>query len=256
MQTITVPPPKRAGFKESGSRPAYNPVKEFGRHHLGPPPMEQPASVKLECAAGSIKVNPTTSLFRLVKTESIVLELDFPKEGNVGQWNAVPGASSDATWSVSVLVGQLDSAVYPTPQPLSIITGPVIKGAIKYALNRYEAQLGWEDGTTPYVQTKEKTGLIKAVCLTDPDIGIANAVARYAFRIPQAYGLVSEIAMQLTLNYVLHPDNASEFWVNATEFRPGATRVARHLTGPDYIVHAHQIAVSATLEYCARIPIY
>ena len=251
MQTLTAPPPKGIGFKESGPRPAHDPVKEFGRHHLGPPPMAQPTGVKLKCAAGSITCHPENSSLRLVQKESIVLELAFPKRSNIGPWNAVPSASPDASaWSVSVLVGQLDSAVYTTPQSLSVITGPIIKGAIKYALNRYESQLNWEDqGTTPYLQTKEKMALIKAVCFTDPDSDIASAVARYAFRIPQAYGLVSEIAMQLTLNYAIHPGNAPEFWVNATEFRPGATRMARHSTGPDFIVHANQIAVSAEIEY-------
>ncbi len=247
---MTAPPPKGAVLRDSGSRPAHNPVKEFGRHILNP----EAVGVKLNCAAGAIHINihpDKSSSFRLVRKESIGLELAFPKRSNIGPWNAVPGASQDASaWSVSVLVGQLDSAVYTTPQPLSVITGPIIKGAIKYALNCYENQLTWEDhGTEPYFRTKEKMDLITAVCFMGSNIDNASAVAQYAFRIPQVYGLVSEIAMQLTLNYAIHQSGGSEFWVNATEFRPGTTQIAKHRTGSDYIIHAHQIAISAEIEY-------
>lgn len=253
LTTITRPPGKRVE-----SRPTdVNPVKEFGRQRLGPPPMVQPTGVKLECAAGSIKIRPESNSFRLVRQESIALELALPKTGGVSQcaggagpWDALPGASPDASaWSVSVLVGQLNSAVYPTAKPFSVMTDPnAIKGAIRYALNSYEQQLNRQDhGTEPYFRTKDKIDLVNAVCLTDRDTGKVHATAHYAFRIPHIYGLVSEIAMQLTLNYAVYETGVSEFWVNATEFRPGATQIARHHAGPDYIIHAHQIAISACL---------
>jgi hypothetical protein len=248
MQTMTALPPKGVGFKESGSRPAHNPVKEFGRHILNP----EAVGVKLNCAAGAIHINhDKTNSFRLVRKESIPLELAFPKRSNIGPWNvAHDPATNAAIWSVSVLVGQLDSDVYPTTQSLSVMTGQnAIKGAIKYGLNCYAQQLLMEDyGTEPYFRTKDKIDLINAVCLTDSNIDKAHATAQYAFRIPPSYGLVSEIALQLALNYAVYENKPPEFWVNATEFRPGATRVASHSTA-DYIIHAHQIAISTEIKY-------
>ena len=241
--------------KESGPRPSLaNPVKEFGRQLVGSAPMSQPIGVKLECAAGSITFHPERGLFRLVRKEKVVLELPFPKNGRNGPWSEKHDEGSNSTiWSVSVLVGQLDIGVHPDLQPFSVISEKptVIKGAIQYALNCYRQQLVEAPPDSDlYARTERKIELIKATCLTNPDVDNSSPVSRYAFRIPHTYGLVSELAMQLSLNYASYAEPIpSAFWVNATEFRPGTTQIAKHQTGPDFIIHAHQIAVSAEIQY-------
>lgn len=243
MQTMTAPPPGKSVIFQP-FRPAYDPVKEFGRQPLGSGPM----GVKLKCAAGAIQIIPEQATFRLVRKESADLELALPKKNDAGPWNMTHDPSTGTTiWSISVLVGQLDSELSRAPEGLKVISDPkAIRGAIRYALNRYEQQLNLADsGSDLHIRTGTKMNLIKEICFTG--YGLDNAVALYAFKIPHTYGLVSEIAMQLTLNCALYASGFQEFWVNATEFRPGTTQISRHHTGPDHIIHAHQIAVSAEI---------
>ncbi len=247
QMTTSKPQGNTVVFEDFKPPPSH--AKEFGRHFLE----TMPKKVKLECTAGFMDLHSgTSSWFRWKRKESTALYVPLPEKGSHGPWDVVRDDGIQANiLSFSVVVGQLGSKVKLDREPIRVITDPeMVKNAVLYAVNDYLGQLVLETpGTVPYSLTEGKIDLLKSACLGMNHEGDkARAIPHYAFRIPHAYGYVSEVAMQLTLNYALHDHGSHEFWVDVTEFRPGSTQIAKHgEAGPDCVIHAHQIALSAEI---------